>query len=131
MPLRIRANENVSGTVIRDLRKRGHDVVLVKESMRSEKDPVILAWAQAEKRLVITHHKEFGELAFRFGLPADCGVVLMRLTGADPDSDNRRVLDVLESRVDWSGHFSVVTDDRIRIRPLPRNTSAQEEPSNA
>ncbi|MEW5980196.1 MAG: DUF5615 family PIN-like protein [Acidobacteriota bacterium] len=131
MPLRILANENISGTVIRDLRKQGHDVVSVKESMRSERDPVILDRAQSENRLVITHDKEFGELAFRFGLPADCGVVLFRLTGTDPDSDNRRVLDALASRGDWSGHFSVVTDDRIRMRPLPGSSSAQEEPSNA
>lgn len=131
MPLRILANENLSGTVIRELRKHGHDVVSVKESMRSEKDPVILARAQSEKRLVISHDKEFGELAFRFGLPADCGVVLIRLTGADPDSDNQRVLDVLESREDWSGHFTVVTDDRIRMRPLPGTTYSREEPSNA
>ena len=131
MPLRIIANENVSGTVIRELRKRGHDVVSVKESMRSERDPVILARAQVEKRLVVTHDKEFGELAFRFGLPAGCGVILFRLTGADSNADNRRALDVLESREDWGGYFSVVTDDRIRMRPLPATTSSQEQPSNA
>jgi predicted nuclease of predicted toxin-antitoxin system len=131
VPLRILAHENVSGTVIRELRKRGHDLVSVKESMRSEKDPVILARAQEEKRLVVTHNKEFGELAFRFGLAADSGVILIRLAGTGPDADNRRVLEALESREDWTGHFSVVTDDRIRMRPLPGTPSSQEEPSNA
>jgi Domain of unknown function (DUF5615) len=99
--------------------------------LRSEKDPVLLARAQAEKRLIVTHDKQFGELAFRFGLPADCGVILIRLTGTGPDIDNGRVLDVLESREDWAGHFSVVTDDRIRMRPLPGTPSSQEDPSNA
>jgi predicted nuclease of predicted toxin-antitoxin system len=112
-------NENVSSTVIRTLREQGHDVLSVKESLRGAGDPDILARAQADDRVVLTHDKDFGELAFRFGLPADSGVVLLRLSGTDAGSDNRRVLEVLESGVDWTGHFAVVSDDRVRIRPLP------------
>lgn len=112
-------NENVTATVIRELRQRGHDVLSVKESMRSEQDDVILARAQTEKRIVVTHDKDFGELAFRCQLPASCGVILFRLSGSDRDTDNERVLEAIESRADWAGHFSVVTDDRIRMRPLP------------
>lgn len=117
--MRIVANENVARTVIEELRRRGHDVLSVKESLRSERDPVILARAQAEQRLVVTHDKDFGELAFRFGLPATSGVILFRLSGHDPDTDNARILEVLEGRSDWDGHFSVVTDERIRMRRLP------------
>ena len=46
--MRFLVNENVTGTVIQELRQRGHDVLAVKESMRSELDDVILARAQAE-----------------------------------------------------------------------------------
>jgi len=101
-------NENVSATVIRTLRDRGHDVLSVKESLRGTGDPHILAQAQANERVLVTHDKDFGELAFRYGLPATSGIVLFRLSGADPESDNRRVLEVLESSVDWTGHFAVV-----------------------
>jgi predicted nuclease of predicted toxin-antitoxin system len=94
-------------------------VLSVKESLRGEKDSPILARAQAEQRLVVTHDKYFGELAFRVGLPAECGVILLRLSGDDPDADNQRALQAIESRSDWAGHFSVVTEDRIRMRPLP------------
>jgi predicted nuclease of predicted toxin-antitoxin system len=117
--MRLIANENVSGTVIRTLRERGHDVLSVKESMRAASDEAVLARAQSEQRLVVTNDKDFGELAFRYGLPASCGMVLFRLSGVDSDSDNRHVLRVLESRTDWEGHFSVVDHDRIRIRLLP------------
>lgn len=116
--MRFLVNENVSATVIAKLRERGHDVLSVKESMQSEADDVILAKAQIEHRLVVTHDKDFGELAFRFGLPAECGVVLLRLSGCDSDTDNHRAITALESRDNWTGHFSVISDDRIRMRPL-------------
>jgi len=116
--VQILADENVAATVIRELREHGHDVLSVKESMRAESDRAILVRAQREERLIVTHDKDFGEMAFRLALPASCGVVLFRLSGTDPDSDNQRVLEVLESRRDWPGQFSVVTDDRIRMRPL-------------
>ena len=116
--MKLLVNENISGTVIRLLRERGHDVLSVKESMRSAGDEEILARAQAERRLVITHDKDFGELAFRWGLTAESGVVLFRLSGHNSDEDNQRVVEVLASHQGWTGHFAVVTDDRVRIRPL-------------
>jgi len=123
--LRILANENVTRTVIADLREKGHDVLSVKESLRGEKDDRLLAHAQTEKRIVLTHDKDFGELAFRIGLPSECGVILLRLSGSDPDSDNQRALEAIESRSDWAGHFSVITEERIRVRALPANAGDQ------
>lgn len=116
--MRFLVNENVTATVIAGLRQRGEDVLSVKESMRSDDDVVILARAQAEERIVVTHDKDFGELAFRCQLPAACGVILFRLAPCDRDMANARILEALESRSDWAGHFSVVTGDRIRVRPL-------------
>jgi predicted nuclease of predicted toxin-antitoxin system len=94
-------------------------VLSVKESMRGAGDRAVLERARAEVRLVVTFDKDFGELAVRLGLPATSGVVLFRLSGTSPEDDNTRVLAVLESRSDWSGHLAVVTGDRIRMRPLP------------
>jgi hypothetical protein len=87
--------------------------------MRSAQDDTILACAQTQQRIVVTQDKDFGELAFRAQLPSSCGVILFRLSGKDRDTDNRRMLAAIESRTDWAGHFSVVTDDRLRMRPLP------------
>jgi predicted nuclease of predicted toxin-antitoxin system len=117
--MRFLANENVSRSVIQDLRHRGHDVLSVKEAMRAADDAVILARAQSERRVVVTHDKGLGELAFRYGLAAECGVILLRLAGASPEADNRRVMEALSRGVEFRGHFSVETDDRIRTRPLP------------
>ena len=60
---------HIAASVVLTLRVRGHDVLVVKESMRGEEDTAILARAQAESRLVVTQDKDFGELAFRAGLP--------------------------------------------------------------
>jgi predicted nuclease of predicted toxin-antitoxin system len=125
MSMRFIVNENVAGSVIRGLRQAGHDVYSVKESMRSRSDQEVLARAQSEDRIVVTHDKDFGELAFRSRLPATCGIVLFRLEGRNRDSDVKRMLDVLLEREDWVGWFSVVDETRIRKRKIPgQNTDA-------
>jgi predicted nuclease of predicted toxin-antitoxin system len=126
--MRILANENVTRTVVEGLRASGHDVLSVKESLRGEKDDAILARAQAETRVVLTHDKDFGELAFRVGLPAESGVILMRLSGTDPEVDNKRALEAIASRSDWEGHFSVITVDRVRMRRLKTNQGQNGNP---
>jgi predicted nuclease of predicted toxin-antitoxin system len=122
--MRIIANENIMATVIRELRNRGHDVLWVKESTPGATDEAVLSLAQSEQRVVLTHDKDFGELAFRFGLLADCGVLLARLSGGSPQTDAGQLIAVLESRDDWQGHFSVISQGRLRMRPLP----AQRKP---
>jgi predicted nuclease of predicted toxin-antitoxin system len=116
--MRFLADENIPGPVVAALRERGDDVFWIKESMPGATDPVILNVAQRDQR-VVTADTDFGELAFRFGLPAQCGVVLIRLEWINPDTDNETVVAALTSRDDWSGVFVMVEPDRIRVRLLP------------
>ncbi len=118
--MRLALNENIPTSATRELRARGHDVLAAKESMRGATDAQILARAQSELRLLVTQDKDFGELAYRQLLPADCGIILFRLSGINPAADIRRIVEVIESRDDWYGQFAVATDDRVRLRPLPR-----------
>lgn len=118
MALRLLLDENMPGNVVRDLPSAGYDVVSVKESMRGADDSIVLAKAQAEIRVVLTMDKDSGELAVRHGLPAASGVMLFRLSGTNPGSDRHRILEVVAAGDDWSGHFAVVTDDRVRMRLL-------------
>ena len=117
--MRFLADEDFPGPVVVALRGRGHDIARVVDVMPAAKDRPILDRARSERRILLTCDKDFGEAAFRDRLPAECGVVLFRLTGADPATDNARAVAALESRDDWAGHFAVVTDNRIRIRALP------------
>jgi predicted nuclease of predicted toxin-antitoxin system len=120
--MRLLANENVPGPVVRRLRKLGHDVVWIKEASPGEKDQPVLARAQSEQRVTVTCDSDFGELAFHSGLPATCGVVLFRIPWTDPETDNALAVSALTSRDDWSGVFAVIERDRIRIRPLPKSS---------
>ena len=117
--LRILANENVPGPVVRSLRQLGHDVSWVREAGRGASDAEVLRRALAEQRVVVTFDKDFGDLAFRARLPTTCGVVLVRLRGTSPATDNARAVAALAGRSDWCGHFSIVEDDRVRRRKLP------------
>lgn len=111
-------DENISRTVIQALRDRGHDVLTVKESMRGAGDEEILERAQADKRLLVTQDKDFGELAFRSRRATPYWIVLFRLGGTTPDEDNRKIIEILESGTEWAGHFAVVTETQVRLRQL-------------
>jgi predicted nuclease of predicted toxin-antitoxin system len=117
--MRLLANENLPGPVVTALQERGHDVVWVRTDHPGAADDEILRLAQAEGRLVVTCDKDFGEMAFRWGLPASCGVILLRLSMSSPEAAATRVVRILESRTDWSGAFTVVEEHRSRSRPLP------------
>lgn len=117
--MRFLADENFPRDVIGELRASGHDVTSAKETLRAEADELVLRAAMEQSRIVLTCDKDFGQLAFQSRLPAHCGVVLFRLGGSSPENDNARMIRVLASRTDWAGHFSVVTDSRLRVRRLP------------
>jgi predicted nuclease of predicted toxin-antitoxin system len=117
--VRILADENVPGAVVIALRADRHDIARVAEDAPRSPDAVVLARAQAERRLVLTSDKDFGELAFRDRLPAESGVVLVRADATSPSQIARLVTAAIASRSDWEGHFSVVENDQIRMTPLP------------
>jgi predicted nuclease of predicted toxin-antitoxin system len=117
--MRLSANENFPAAAVMALRAAGHDVFWVRTDMGGAQDEQVLAHAVTEGRVLVTFDKDFGELAFRARLPATTGVILFRLSVRAPEQMADRVVAVLSSRDDWAGHFAVVSDDRIRIRPLP------------
>jgi predicted nuclease of predicted toxin-antitoxin system len=117
--MRILADENFPGAAVAALRQRGHDVLWVRTEAPGISDREVLARAQAEDRIVITFDKDFGELAFLFGLPATSGVILFRLRARSPASVTRQAAAALDSQTGWAGHFSVIEEDRVRMTPLP------------
>ena len=121
--MHILANENFPGDAVEALRARGHDVAWVRTDAPGSSDPQVLAQAQSQGRILVTFDKDFGELAFRSGLPASSGIVLFRISAATSQHVARVAVAALESRTDWQGPFAVVEDDRIRLSSLPGTRS--------
>lgn len=118
--MNILANENFPGDAVDALRQIGHDVSWIRTEAPGISDVEVLEWAQREDRILITFDKDFGELAFRYRLPARTGIVLFRITASSSMNIAQAAVAALESRDDWSGHFAVVEDTRIRLTQLPK-----------
>jgi len=116
--MRFLANENFPGAAVIALQAAGHDVVWVRRASPGATDADVLAWAAVEERVLLTFDKDFGELARGSGLPAACGVVLLRLPMPKADEVGRRLAKLIVARDDWAGHFSVIESGRVRMRPL-------------
>jgi predicted nuclease of predicted toxin-antitoxin system len=74
--------------------------------------------AEREGRVLLTFDKDFGELAWRVGLPASCGIVLLRLPMPSAAEAGAILAARIDERSDWVGHFTVVEPGRIRMREL-------------
>ena len=116
--MRFLANENFPLDAVEALRQNGHDVVWVRVKSPGISDPEVLSRAQAENRILLTFDKDFGELAFRSNLPASVGIILFRIKAPSGSVVAEKVAKVISLRDDWYGHFTVVEEDKIRMREL-------------
>jgi predicted nuclease of predicted toxin-antitoxin system len=77
--MRFLADENFPGDAVTALRTSGHDVLWIRTDAPGITDQDVLARSLKDARVLLTFDKDFGELAWRSGLPATCGIVLFRL----------------------------------------------------
>jgi predicted nuclease of predicted toxin-antitoxin system len=119
--MRLMVDESAGQAVLAYLRTAGHDVLAVAEIMPQAGDREILERATSDRRILITNDKDFGELVFRSQYTAP-GVVLFRLRDEHPANRVRTVATLLAQYADrLAGHFTVATEDSVRIRPLRRS----------
>ena len=116
--MRILADENCPRQLIQRLRRNGHDVLWASSEFPGAADGIVLSHAMKTQRIVLTFDKDFGEMAFRQGLPSHCGIILVRYVIGSPEEFSDQLVRLLESRIDWEGAFAVIEPDRIRIRRL-------------
>ena len=82
-------------------------------------DEDVIEEAENTDRVLLTFDRDFGSLVFRSGRRAE-GVVLLRLRAESSE-------ELLQLFINWwpsiepkaRGHFTVVTNRRMRIRPMP------------
>ena len=76
--------------------------------------------ARLEDRILVTFDKDFAGLVFASSHNRAPEILLFRIPMVTPTDLAAKDLATLSSRTDWSGHFSVIEEDRIRMIPLPK-----------
>jgi predicted nuclease of predicted toxin-antitoxin system len=111
------ADEDVDQVVVAALRAAGYDLLYVAEESPGLSDSDILDRARAERRILITADKDFGDLVFR-QRRLSTGVVLLRLAGLSPPRKGSLVVSSVRAHSDLiPGAFTVISPGGIRIRP--------------
>ena len=117
--LKFLTDENISPRIVTFLRKKGIDVVDVKEKgWHGNEDKYLMEIANKGKRFILTHDTDFGTLAINEGVPC-YGIIYMRLRNLKVSN----VINILEKllMVDKDipeGSVIVVEDTRLRIRTI-------------
>jgi len=113
------ANENVPGEAVEAARLAGHDLAWIHELSPGADDDAVLAFSLAENRVLVTFDKDFGEMVFRQGKTATCGVILLRPRLGEPDYVARFMAAVLSQQVSWDGTFCVAQEGKLRVVAMP------------
>lgn len=112
------ADENIEGLIVAWLREEGHDVRWAAEVLASTGDDVLLDIARREQRVLLSYDLDFGELVYleRRSTP---GIILLRLKAVGK-SERLALLQRWWRDIEGlaGGHFVVVKNDRVRVRPL-------------
>ena len=114
--MRFLLDEGLPWRLARHLQDRGHDVTAIgHEYPYALADRDILAIATAERRIILTNDKDFGDLVFRDRLAHE-GVILFRL-GYVPLEKRIELLErVLTDHTDNLHALIVVSQRGIRVR---------------
>jgi predicted nuclease of predicted toxin-antitoxin system len=112
------ADEGVDRAIVVRLRDDGCDVTYIAEIAGGTTDEVILHMAMQENRILITHDKDFGDLAYRDGR-WHAGILLNRLN----ELPSLQKAALVSNLVKMHGHeligaFTVLQPGKIRIRKL-------------
>lgn len=112
------ADECCDAPLVEVLRAQGHDVLYAVESMEGAPDQAVLERAMAERRILVTEDKDFGELVFRLRRPA-FGLVLLRFSPLEQALKIDRMKALIQTMPErLAGTFVVLEPDRSRFRPL-------------
>lgn len=116
--MRLLADVNIEAMLVRWLRAEAHDVVWASELPPSIPDEKLLAMANEDGRILLTYDRDFGELVFSRRSLSE-GIILLRFD-APLQAERLGLLQRhWQAIVDQaSGHFLVVTDRKLRIRPI-------------
>ncbi len=112
------ADESIEAEITRALRDAGHTVHSVIELSPSISDIDVLKFAVAQRAVLLTNDKDFGDLVVRHGL-AHQGIVLLRCRKYPVQLKAELLLRVIEAHgAELSGSVTVITQHSVRIRAM-------------
>ncbi len=116
--MKLLADENIPLSVVKALEEAGYDIVGIRGYSPGISDIAVMQYAHSEHRVILTFDKDFGELAVKERATPCPGVILIRIPKKNPAWIAEYVRAVIQSRKDWEGQFSVIEEDRVRMRSL-------------
>lgn len=112
------ADENVPRAVILRLLADGHTVLAMGDAAPGTADTDVLAASTDRAFLLLTHDRDFGELAFKRHQYV-IGVILLETERLSVAAQVERVAACLaDPQAIWVGRFSVIEPGRIRQRSV-------------
>lgn len=114
------ADKNIASETVEFLRQRGWDVTdIYQAGLRGVEDEKIVHYAAGERRTILTHDLDFGEMYY-FRKEPVFGVLVLRIEPQIPDEVNRILIDFLDSvgeEIDsYADSLIIVERNRYRIR---------------
>jgi predicted nuclease of predicted toxin-antitoxin system len=116
--LRFLCDENISRDLGRVAQEEGFDVSFLVDLSPGDIDEGVLARALQENRVLVTEDADFGRLVFSDELECT-GIILLRILPWKQELRRLRFRHLLRSEAcRLVGHFTVVQERTIRIRPI-------------
>ncbi len=113
--LRLLLDENIGLKVFNELKRLGYHVQSILVERRGVPDEEVVKKAITRNKIIVTMDKDFGYLAQAYNPP---GVVILRLRDPKISDRIRAILRALQLKDKLYGYITVVTDTKIRRRPI-------------
>ena len=113
------ADENFPHPSIYFLLQNHISIAIASYLFSGKPDTFILENAVIQNQIIITFDKDFGDLVFQSGLPSPKGIILFRLKHYLPDTPGKMLLGLIQNGYNFSGFFTVITEQKIRQTILP------------
>lgn len=116
--MRILADENVSGAIVKLSRLHEHDVYWISEKDAGIDDEAVWDIAKNELRFLITADKVFAARAMVSDEAKILGLMLLRIPTLSAEDGAERVAKIIQSQNNWRGKYCVVSKDGVRLRQI-------------
>ena len=116
--MRLKLDENLPHDLAAALRRHGHDMhTVIEEHLAGESDPVVVAAATDEGRMLLTLDRGVGDLR-RYPPGNHAGILVLRPAAQDPDSILALIRRLMTTQPldNLRGCVVVVEPQKVRIR---------------